>query len=344
MHVSLARRLQRRTSQLTARLDTAERDELDQNRLAFLFGLDHLVTLMRRTTDSLLVLGGHGPGGVRGAAVPMLDVLRGASSRIEDYARVGMGVVDEDLCVAGHAADELALLLSELMDNAAAHSRDPVTVHARRLADRAVVQVIDLGIGLDERRRRVLNERLASPVVDVAAVSRMGLTVVGLLAAHHGLHVELRANLPRGTIAEVVLPTPLLRFLVGQPRPGTELSMMGAPVAGAPVNDGRHRARPQAGLPAPRPRGAAATEPTAELPVLSAHTTNGLPVREPQAHAFPTRTRPDRGARAHRDPRRVAEDISAYARGVDLARSHGLRRQPSGDSQLRPGWTDNQGA
>jgi anti-sigma regulatory factor (Ser/Thr protein kinase) len=355
MHVSLARRLQRRTSQLTRALDAAEKDERDPARLAWLFGLDHLVTLMGRTTDSLLVLGGHGPGSSRGTAVPIHDVLRGAAGRVEDYARVNLGTVDADLAVTGHAADELVLLLAELMDNAAIHSQDEVVVHAWRLADRVVVQVIDDGIGMDERRRRTLNERLASPVVDVAAISRMGLTVVGLLAAHHGLHVELRANRPRGTIAEVVLPGALLRETVPA-----------APPAGATVPAiGLHRARPHAitGVPVPRPRAGqaaeadplgarAAGESTEELPVL--RTRHDLPVRQPRAHVFPDR-RTDRGWRAHRDPRRLADGISAYARGVDRARSRSsrsepsapprsLRRDPPRDVQNRPWWTDDQGA
>jgi len=211
MYVSLARRLQRRTSQMTARLDAAERDEHDEARLAWLFGLDHLVTLMGRTTDSLLVLGGQGPATVRAHQVALLDVARAAVSRIEAYARVVIGPIDPTLVVAGQVANELVLLLAELMDNATALSDEPVVVQANRLADRLVVQVIDVGIGIDSDRRAQLNERLVTPVVDSDAVSRMGLTVVGLLAAHYGLRVELRPNQPRGTIAEVTVPEALLR-------------------------------------------------------------------------------------------------------------------------------------
>ncbi len=333
MHISLARRLQRRTSQLTARLDAAERDEQDPARLAFLFGLDHLVTLMRRTTEALLVLGGHGPGAVHPQPVPMYDVLRAAVGRIEDYARVRIGAIDPDLAVAGHAVDELVLLLAELMDNATVLSHETVAVHAQRLADRVVLQVIDVGIGIDERRRRILNDRLNAPVVDVDAVSRMGLTVVGLLASHHGMLVELRPNLPRGCIAEVVVPAALLRASVG---------MTPSLVEVGPV-DGRHRARPQA-IAAPRPRSATdnrvAGESTAELPVYTslhpsagigppgagdwpdafARTAGGLPVRAPQAHAFPDRP-VDRGWTRRRDPRQVAAALSAYARGISQGRA-----------------------
>jgi hypothetical protein len=229
------------------------------------------------------------------------------------------------VAVAGHGTDEVVLLLAELMDNATIHSRGQVVVQARRLVDRVVIQIIDDGIGMDEHRRRALNERLSAPVVDVASVSRMGLTVVGLLAAHHGLHVELRTNLPRGTIAEVVLPGPLLR------RAG----------AGTLPLDGRHRARPQAITTSAvaRPRRpiaspAALAESTQVLPVFATpRTPNGLPVRKPQEHAVPERRGPDMAWRVHRDPHQVAAGIAAYARGVHRAQA-----------QHRPPWTDDQGA
>jgi signal transduction histidine kinase len=326
MHISLARRLQRRTGQLTTRLDAAERHEQDPGRLDWLFGLDHLVTLMRRTTDSLLVLGGHGPGTVRAHPVPMLDVLRAAAARIEDYARVRIFPVEEELCVSGHLVDELILLVAELMDNAVMLSRDPVAVHVRRLADRTVVQVIDLGIGMDERRRRVLNDRLAAPVVDVDSVSRMGLTVVGLLAAHHGLRVELRSNLPRGTIAEIAVPGGLLRL----PSPRSTMDGVGA----------KHRARPAALVAPPElqprtmdDRPSVTGESTAELPAFASlpapvglgqpageWTPGGLPIRSPQVHEFPDRPT-DRGFSRRRDPRHIAAALSAYARGISQGRA-----------------------
>lgn len=307
MLVTLARRVQRRTSQMTAELDKAERDEQDTGRLAWLFGIDHMVTLTRRTTDALLVLGGHGPGIVRTGAVPVLDLLRAAASRIEDYARVQVGTVDDGFAVPGHAADELVLLLAELLDNAAALSQEPVRVNARRLADRLVVQVIDTGIGIDERRRQALNARLANPVVDVEALTQMGLTVVGLLAAHHGLRVELRPNAPRGVIAEVIVPTALLREAMTTmpiPRPRERIpAITGAPSVWPPLQDR-----------------------TEELPIYTAVLSQAppampaLPKRPPQGNRFPDhRLLPE--WLPDRDPRHVAATLSAYARGVSESRA-----------------------
>jgi hypothetical protein len=306
MLVTLARRVQRRTSQMTAELDKAERDEQDSARLAWLFGIDHMVTLTRRTTDALLVLGGHGPGIARAGVVPVLDILRAAASRIEDYTRVQVGTVDDGFSVPGHAADELVLLLAELLDNAATLSQDPVRVNARRLADRLVVQIIDTGLGIDERRRQALNARLANPVVDLEAITQMGLTVVGFLAAHHGLRVELRPNAPRGLIAEVIVPTALLRAVVAEvpiPRPRPRecaAAITGPPSVWPPLTDR-----------------------TEELPIYTAVLSQAppaLPKRPPQANQFPDQRLlaqwlPDR------DPRHVAATLSAYVRGISESRA-----------------------
>jgi signal transduction histidine kinase len=329
MLVALARRVQRRTSQMTSVLDGAERNEQDAARLALLFRIDHLNTLTRRTTDSLLVLGGHGPGTVRAGTVAVLDVLRAAAGRIEDYARVRIVTVDEGLVVAGYAADELALLLAELMDNAVTLSQDQVTVHARRLADRMVIQVIDAGVGLDERRLHQLNGRLAAPVVDVDAVSQMGLTVVGLLAAHHGLRVELRPNPPRGAIAEITVPAFLLRDPDRGPVPGARADRARGTPPQSTVDEptvasvARHRARPAL----------VGTAGEAAAPAASARSTpHGLPVRPARPHIPAGRVAPLPRA-PMRDPQQVAAALAAYARGVSHSRA-----------QNRPPWTDNQGS
>ncbi len=220
MFVALARRLQRRVSQLTAKLDEAERGEEDPQRLGQLFGLDLLVALLGRTNDSLLVLGGQGPARVRDGDESLLDVLRGAQSQVEAYARVECRVVDDGVAIAGRAVDDVVHVLAELLDNAARFSvpDTPVVVDARLLGDRVVIQVTDQGLGIDPDRRAVLNQRLAAPPqVDVAAVQAMGLTVVGQIAARYGIRVELRAGRPRGTVAEVTLPVEVFR-VVSPPR------------------------------------------------------------------------------------------------------------------------------
>jgi hypothetical protein len=136
-------------------------------------------------------------------------VVTAAQGQIEAYTRVTTGAVDGGVVVRAAAVDDVVKLLAELMDNACRYSPPdaPVRVQARWLADRVVVQVADDGIGIEPERRRGLNARLGSrPVLDLAAVRAMGLTVVGHIAARHGIAVELRAAPGGGTIAEVTLP------------------------------------------------------------------------------------------------------------------------------------------
>jgi len=328
MFVALGRRVQRRSGQMTRELDLAEKNETDPDRLKFLYRIDLLTTLVRRTADELLVLGGYGPGDARPGSMPMHDVLRGACSRIEKYQQVHVGLVDDDLTVSGHVANDLILLLAELLDNAANFSQDEVVVNVSRLADRLVVQVIDTGIGLREERRQQLNERLRHPVVDVDAVSQMGLTVAGVLATHHGWQVELRPNQPRGVIAEVSIPATVTRTAAT------------AAIGGRGHAPARHRARTPAML-APRPRtpvsdgqvgawGAA----TQELPIVAdlaasgrdgpwaaGHrtTAGGLPVRQPQANRFPAASQVLPQWVPQRDPGQVAAAVAAHLRGISRA-------------------------
>jgi len=208
--LTLARRGQQLAGRLTAELDTVERDEQDPTRLEQLFRLDHLATLLTRTNDSLLVLGGSAPARPRVQDVPLVTVLRAGQSQIEHYQRIQIGVVDDGVLVRAAVADDVVKLVAELMDNACRYSRQPVQVHAIRLADRVVIQIADQGIGITDDRRHLLNQRLAAPApLDVTAVRSMGVTVVGHIAARHRIMVELRPAAGYATIAEVVLPATL---------------------------------------------------------------------------------------------------------------------------------------
>ena len=208
--VNLARRGHSLAGRLTAAIDEAERNELDPERLERLFALDHLVTLLSRSNDSLLVLGGTSPAKVRVADEPIADVLAAAQSQIEQYKRIQMSALDTDVAVRAGAVDDIVKLLAELMDNATRYSEPQVKVRARRLDDRLIIQIVDEGIGIDEVNLSIINARLASrPVLDLEAVRAMGLTVVGHIAARLGITVELRRG-RTGTIAEVTVPGELV--------------------------------------------------------------------------------------------------------------------------------------
>ncbi|MBS2553463.1 nitrate- and nitrite sensing domain-containing protein [Catenulispora sp. NL8] len=217
--VALARRGERLTGALTLELDKAERDEQDPDRLARLFVLDHLAARMTRNNESLLVLGGEGTVRVRDEGVPLIDVIRAASGRIEKYSRVDLVNVDMGVVIAPPVVDHLVHLCAELLDNATAFSSPDsrVLVDMRVLADRIIIQITDRGIGMTPRRRSELNARLTTPThLDAASVKAMGLTVAGQLASWYGIAVELRQNPQGGTIAELVLP-PTLYWSPGAP-------------------------------------------------------------------------------------------------------------------------------
>ncbi|MFD1081218.1 sensor histidine kinase [Micromonospora andamanensis] len=221
--VHLSRREQRLVDAMLAQVDEVERDEADPERLQQLYQLDHLATRMARINQSLLVLGGSGISRVRQEPVPLDHVIQAALSQIEHYTRVRIGSVDKELAIAGTAVDEIVHLVAELLDNATGYSPPDaeVLVTGHALSDRAIVQVVDQGVGLSRQRCEQLNAALANPSsVDVSGVRAMGLTVVARLAARHAVKVELRPGPTGGTVAEIALPAPIVvRRPVQQPLP-----------------------------------------------------------------------------------------------------------------------------
>lgn len=209
MHADLARRAARLADALLERLDDAERDEVDPDRLSLLFALDHLATRIRHDTQSLLVLAGADTPRDHAAPVPLLDVLRAAQSQIQAYQRVEYGRVDDDVAVEPSAVDGVVHLLAELLDNAARHAgaERPVVVDARRTGDGAVIHVADGGPGVDLARLEELNGRLADPPPFGPG---LGLTLVARLSARHGLDVTLHPSPGEGLVATVRLPSALI--------------------------------------------------------------------------------------------------------------------------------------
>lgn len=210
--VRLARRGHSLTGRLTAELDEAERNEQDPERLQRLFRLDHLASLIGRANDSLLVLGGSSAAKVRTTDAKVGDVLTAAQSRIEYYTRVEV-LSDEGAWVKADVVDDVVQLLAELMDNATRYSESATEVTARVVTGKVIIQVRDHGIGIEPDRLERFNERLRQETpVDLEAMQAMGLTVVGFLAARHGIEIEMRPSVGGGIVVEVVVPTPLLSF------------------------------------------------------------------------------------------------------------------------------------
>ena len=213
MFVNLSRRSQSLVERQLKLIDELETGEQDPDQLANLFKLDHLATRMRRNSENLLVLAGEDAGRRWGRPIPLVDVLRAATSEVEQYHRIQLtGVPDVE--VMGHAVNHVVHLVAELLENATVFSspESKVLVHSQRLSDGgAMVEIEDRGIGMSGQEISDANERLARPPVFDVSISRMmGLYVVGRLAGRHGITVRLRQSETGGVSAFVRIPLDVL--------------------------------------------------------------------------------------------------------------------------------------
>ncbi|MFF3553535.1 nitrate- and nitrite sensing domain-containing protein [Streptomyces tsukubensis] len=208
-----------------------ENNEADPEQLDNLFRLDHLATRMRRNGENLLVLAGEEPGRRWNQPVPLVDVLRAASSEVESYERIELsGVPETD--IHGQSVTDLVHLLAELLENATTFSspQTKVRVTATRLPDgRIMVEIHDKGIGLTAEDFADINHKLANPpIVDAAVSQRMGLFVVGRLADRHGIRVQLRPSGEQaGTTSLVMLPDAITHGGGGEPVPQGDFTVSG---------------------------------------------------------------------------------------------------------------------
>ncbi|MFE3070207.1 nitrate- and nitrite sensing domain-containing protein [Streptomyces sp. NPDC059247] len=194
-------------------IEKLEEREQDPDRLATLFKLDHMATVMRRHSENLLVLAGHEHGHGHAGPVPLVDVLRAAVSEIERYERVTIHSLPPHAQIAGFAADDLSHLVAELLENATSFSPPDAAVQLSGWlleTGEVMLSVQDAGIGMTPGRLSELNARLSGADPDAFDGEGLGMRVIALLAARHGVRVELREQQPGGTAAVVVLPPPLL--------------------------------------------------------------------------------------------------------------------------------------
>ncbi|HEX4725632.1 MAG TPA: ATP-binding protein [Pseudonocardiaceae bacterium] len=189
---------------LLTRLEQLAAVERDPDKLATLYGLDHLATRLRRNAEALRVLSGEDGGDARHEATPLLGTIRAALSSIEFYQRVSIGRVAA-LAVVGSAADDVSRLLAELLDNATIQSQSTVVVSAHLTEKGSVlVRVEDEGVGLSD-------ERLAELNAESDDGGGIGLAVVRRLALRHGIEVRFGRHAPHGTTASALLPAGLVR-------------------------------------------------------------------------------------------------------------------------------------
>ncbi|RRQ78890.1 histidine kinase [Streptomyces griseofuscus] len=210
--LNIARRNQALVHRQLKLVDTLERRTEDPDVLRELFRIDHLTTRMRRHAESLIILSGSAPGRRWRRPVPVAQVVSSAVGEIEDYARVVVPPMP-DTGIAADAVADVVHLFAELLENATVFSppHTQVTLRTGRVGGGFVLEIDDRGLGLDTEAHAHAERTLTDPdAFDPTRHDRLGLYVVGRLAARHGIDVSLRDSPYGGTTAVVLLPESIL--------------------------------------------------------------------------------------------------------------------------------------
>ncbi|MGK3940924.1 ATP-binding protein [Streptomyces caeruleatus] len=255
-------RVQSKTVAMLADLREMQ-DRHGQDVFGDLLRLDHSTSQLGLMTDRLALLMGGRSSRVWNKPIVMESILRGAVGRIAAYRRVRLHSSSK-AAIAGFAAEGVMHLLAELMDNAANFSPpiDEVHVYVEERSAGLVVTIEDSGLKMSDAAMRRAEDSVSGRVTDLASLqgTRLGLTVVGRLAARYGISVNYRPSSRGGTGVVVLLPPQLLAQqrepVVERPRRVAEI-----PAAPAPVTEAEE-------TPAPRPRPAAEPAPSAEVTPL----------------------------------------------------------------------------
>jgi signal transduction histidine kinase len=197
-------------------LERAERFQEDPEQLQLLFELDHLATRARRNAENLVILGGGQPGRRWRNSVSLLQIVRGAISEAQDYARVSIAQLP-GVAIHGTAVADVIHLLAELVDNATSFSppMSRVEVRGNMVGRGVVLEVEDQGLGIPLEQLDQLNQMLKDPpdfhAITLREEPRLGMFVVAQLARSQGIRVTLTPSPAYGgTRAVVLLPNELI--------------------------------------------------------------------------------------------------------------------------------------
>ncbi|MFF3326317.1 ATP-binding protein [Streptomyces sp. NPDC002889] len=308
----------------------------DPHVLQDLLEIDHANAQFGRRAQAIAVLCGSWPGRQR-AASPLLDVVRGATSRIRDYRRVNVqSRVDMD--VVSRAVEPVVLAVAELLDNAARHSQPNTTVEVGIQPAHNGVSIVvdDAGVGMEALETEEAARRLSGQEdIDINRLSdppQFGFALIGVLAARYGFTVSVDSQSPYGGVRAVLfLPNTLInrvRF-TGPPIPLQGASTPDAPKPvplGAPEAPAVRDAADQPGsVMAPvLPRPAAESSAFPEAEAAQSSTVGGLPKRRRRTAQHEEAVEP--AAPTPSDPSLVrpaaetASRMSAFARGTRSGR------------------------
>ncbi|MGW4945387.1 nitrate- and nitrite sensing domain-containing protein [Actinoplanes sp. NPDC004185] len=170
--------------------------------------VEQLAVQLRRHAEHLVILAGSARSRRGFGPEPLARVVTRAAGEVEHAERIEIGPL-ADAEVPEPAVTDLGHLLAELLENGTTFSPPdtPVRVSAQRVPDGVTIEIGDQGLGMSRSVLDETNRRLAEPQeFDPAKSARLGLFVVGFLAAQWGIGVVLRPSPHRGVIATVTLP------------------------------------------------------------------------------------------------------------------------------------------
>ncbi|MCO6010135.1 ATP-binding protein [Actinoallomurus purpureus] len=331
---AMMRAVQSLTNEQQLTISTMQERHDDPDVLGGLMKIDHMNAQLGRRAQATSVLCGSWPGQQRSAAA-LVDVVRGATSRIRDYLRVQVQT-QANLAVVSRVVEPVVLTVAELLDNAARHSQPNtmVEVNFRQTHNGVAIVIDDAGVAMDaeelQRAERLLSGRESTDINRLGDPPQVGFAVVGVLAARYGFRVSVDSRSPYGGVRAVVfLPSELLTRVDTEPAPVHAQSL--------PVHTQSRPMRAE-----PRPVHAAPTPPIPPTPALSSEweerpvteweerpvtereerplTANGLPKRR---RVTPTGEQPVPSAGAPPSTRpadEIASGMGAWQRGSRAGR------------------------
>ncbi|MEH0627245.1 MULTISPECIES: ATP-binding protein [Streptomyces] len=286
----------------------------DPDVLRDLLEVDHTNAQFGRRAQVIAVLCGSWPGRQR-ATSPLVEVVRGATSRIRDYRRVRVHG-QAGIAVESRAVEPVVLAVAELLDNAARHSRPDtrVEVDVQHVHNGACVVIDDAGVGMDAQAVRRATELLdGHGEVDVTRLGdppQFGFAVIGMLARRYGFTVSVDTRSPYGGVRAVAfLPTALLTH----PEPAAPEAAVGLASGTEPAP----RATRSADAPESAPENSSADTTEGGLPRRRRRTPRRTAAPEPLPEHATAEEIPGRS------PEENARVMGAFARGTRFGRAAG---------------------
>ena len=302
-----------------------------------LLKLDHNTSQLGLLTDRLALLMGGRASRAWNKPIAMESILRGAVGRISAFQRVRMHY-STDAAIAGFAAEGVMHLLAELMDNAANFSPpiDEVHVYVEERTAGIVVTIEDSGLKMADAAMKRAEEAVSGRVTDLSSLqgTRLGLAVVGRLAAKYHVSVNYRPSSRGGTGVVVLLPPQLIAQQRSAPeQPAPEQSAPRPAVEPAATAAASSTAAPSATASPSAPSATASPSAPAARAVPEdggqSATPGGLPVRPPgrtMAAADRAKPNPDATTEAPRPGRDAGSQFGAF---------HRARRSPDGPADTQ---------